>query len=76
MWFSTFDNDNGLYIDKNCAADYGANWWGEDYGRNNINGRYGGNGDSGLEFMHWFLFDRRRENLALKSMTLMFRQAD
>jgi len=76
MWFSTFDNDNDLYIDKNCAADYGANWWGEDYGRNNINGRYGGYGDSGLEFMHWFLFDRRRENLALKSMTLMFRQAD
>lgn len=27
MNFSTFDNDNDLYIDVNCAAYYAAGWW-------------------------------------------------
>ena len=74
MKFSTSDNDNDDEIDTNCAAHYGGgNWW-ADCGFNSINGKYGGNEDIGGQFMRWRHFDNN--DMALKSMTLMFRQAD
>ena len=77
MEFSTFDNDNDKWSDVNCAAFHGgANWWGINCGFNNINGKYGGNGDSGGEFMFWTGFWNNDKVKSLKSMTLMFRQAD
>jgi len=77
MEFSTFDKDNDA-SDGNCAASFGANWW-RACGSNNINGKYGGNGDSGNEFMCWKGFwkkDKVDRSTSLKSMTLMFRQTD
>ena len=72
MEFSTFDKDKDASED-NCADDMGgANWW-RNCGSNNVNGEYGGNGDSG-KFMSWYQFDNSWQ--ALKTMTLMFRQAD
>ena len=74
MEFSTFDNDNDDWSIVNCAARRGgANWW-ENCGWNNINGKYGRNGDIGWEFMFWWHFDHNE--MALKSMTLMFREAN
>ena len=74
MAFSTSDRDHDELSD-NCAAYHGgANWWGGGCGWNNINGKYGGNGDIGEYFMFWFDFDDNE--MSLKSMTLMFRQAD
>ena len=74
MEFTTSDNDHDEWIDVNCAVrNSGANWWG-DCGMNNMNGKYGGNGDSGHEFMRWWYFDYN--SMALKTMTLMFRQVD
>ena len=75
LGFSTFDNDNDE-CGCNCAALYhggGGNWWGS-CGRQNINGKYGGDGDSGDEFMFWFGFDN--SEMLLETMTLMFRQVD
>jgi len=75
--FSTSDTDNDEYFRGNCAALWGgANWWGY-CGHNNINGKYGGNGDIGIEFMWWHHFDNFGYNssMALKTMTLMFRPA-
>ena len=52
MEFTTSDNDNDAWSGGSCADYMGAaNWW-EDCGHNNINGRYGGNGDSGIKFMY------------------------
>jgi len=75
MEFSTFDNDHDESSIGNCAAYFGANWWGN-CGSNSINGKYGGNGDSGGEFMFWTGFWNNDKVKSLKSMTLMFRQAD
>jgi len=69
--FSTFDNDNDA-SSYNCAAFYGANWWLK-CGEQNINGRYS-KGELGFEFMFWRDFDDFYKQLALKSMTLMFRE--
>ena len=72
MEFSTFDKDNDESY-HNCAVYYnGANWWNR-CGSNNINGEYG---DIGHQFMWWRYFDNNNYYMALKSMTLMFRQAD
>ena len=72
MQFSTPDNDNDLWSDGNCA-DFmgGANWW-KSCGNNNINGKYSSNGNNGHEFMFWWTNGKFR---ALKSMTVMFREA-
>ena len=86
MGFSTIDKDNDYARSFNCAEYYGgANWW-RFPDHNNINGKYGdsggsGDGDSedngdGGESMHWYHFDNNNNYMALKSMTLMFRQAD
>merc|ERR1719427_704460 len=57
MEFTTFDDDNDAWRYVNCAYFYGgANWWNR-CGHNNINGKYGGNGDIGWKFMHWWHFD-------------------
>ena len=72
MEFSTSDSDNDGWSSGDCAGYYGANWW--DKCGNNINGGYGGVCDVGDEFMRWSGFNNK--NTALKSMTLMFRQAD
>ena len=48
-----------------------ANWW-DNCGEANINGKYGGNGDSGWQYMCWYNFDNTK--MALKSMTMMFRE--
>ena len=72
--FSTSDNDNDGWDRGNCVDHYGANWWGK-CGNNNINGKYGGNGDIGNEFMWWQSFNDV-STMSLKSVTLMFRQAD
>ena len=84
MEFTTFDRDNDAWSDGNCADGWGANWWGN-CGSNNMNGKYGANGDIGKEFMWWKGFWRRccitgmewdgDKYTSLKSMTLMFRQA-
>ena len=76
MEFSTFDKDNDAWSDGSCADDYdGANWWGH-CGSNNMNGKYGGNGDDwDYEFMWWIGFNAYNFT-SLKSMTLMFRRAD
>ena len=73
MEFTTSDKDNDA-AGYNCA-DYigGANWW-RSCGSNNMNGKYGGNGDSGRKFMSWYYFDYDWQ--ALRTMTLMFRQVD
>ena len=74
MEFSTFDNDNDIWRGVNCAADYrgdGGNWW-KNCGGNNINGIYGSDGDIKYKFMYWYGFDKN--DMALKSMSLMFRQ--
>ena len=72
MEFSTSDNDNDEWSAVNCALrNSGANWW-KSCGDNNINGNYGGKGDSDWEFMRWYYFDNN--DMALKTMTLMFRQ--
>ena len=70
MEFTTFDNDNDASRD-NCADGGAANWW-ADCGANNINGKYGSNRDRGHEFMFWWT---NGKFIALKSMTLMFREA-
>ena len=73
MEFSTTDTDNDK-CSCNCAdGGWGANWW-NSCGSNNINGKYGGDGDAGGEFIFWYWFDNNRK--ALKSMTLMFREVD
>ena len=73
MEFSTSDNDNDAWS-GDCVAfrGGGGNWW-KHCGDHNINGRYGGDGDSGYPFMNWFYFEYDWQ--ALKSMTLMFRPA-
>ena len=73
MEFTTSDNDNDERIDGNCADAWGSNWWGN-CGWNSINGKYGGDGDIGGEFMWWWHFDNNQ--MSLKTMTLMVRQAD
>ena len=78
MKFSTSDKDNDARSDWNCATWHGgANWWnGEGWeicGYNNMNGKYGVNGEGGHQFMWWFHYDYF---WSLKSMTLMFRQVD
>ena len=74
MKFATSDKDNDGN-GANCAADVGGagNWWAR-CGWNNINGKYGGKGDNGIKYMHWYSFDNNY--MALKTMTLMFRQVD
>ena len=74
MEFSTSDNDNDAWSGGNCAAvRVGANWW-NGCGRNNINGKYGREGESGREFMSWWHFGNgNRYNVEIKSITLMFR---
>ena len=73
MGFSASDNDNDA-CSCNCAGFVGAgNWW-KNCGKININGKYGVKGDIGEKFNFWYHFDNNY--MALKSMTLMFRQAD
>ena len=71
MEFSTSDRDNDATT-FNCATDLGGggNWW-NSCSENNINGRYGDNG--GVKSMWWYGFDNN--DMSLKSMTLMYRQA-
>ena len=73
--FSTYDNDHDVNYSGNSAVHCGgANWWGSSCIWNNINGKYGGEGYGGSEFMYWWHFDDNHF-IALKSMTLMFREA-
>ena len=75
MEFSTSDRDNDEWGGVDCAADYGAgNWW-RSCGYNNINGKYGVSNGS-TDFMYWFYFDNNNEYMSLKTMTLMFSEAD
>ena len=71
MEFSTYDKDNDRFT-CNCAAERGGGDWWNSCGVTNMNGLYGGKGDSGLEFMFWHGFALNK--MALKSMRLMFRQ--
>ena len=72
MQFSTSDNDNDDW-GGNCAAYQGAaNWW-KYCGHNNMNGKYGGNGDIGVKLMYWWYFDNNF--MSLISMSLMLRPA-
>ena len=73
MEFSTSDNDNDEESNDSCAAFYGANWW-KECGLNNINGKYDSSGDINRKSMWWYYFDNKY--MSLKSMTLMFRQAE
>ena len=75
MEFSTFDNDHDKHANENCAAYHGGGGnWMKSCSRNNMNGKYGRNGDEGDQFMFWYCLDG--DEMALKTMTLMFRQAD
>ena len=80
MEFSTHDNDNDAVNDLNCAAKYGGggNWWGNDCGIwmniQNMNGLFGSEGDSGLEFVTWGGF-HGYSYFALKTMKLIIRSA-
>ena len=76
MQFSTYDVDNDLYSDVNCAIyyrGYGGNWYKSCY-HQNMNGVYGASGDAGNEFMYWGDFDKSSSTMALKSMRWMVRE--
>ena len=65
MEFSTSENDNDEWNGDNCADYKGAaNWW-RNCGFNNMNGKYGGNGDIGQKFMCWYRFNYKWQALNL-----------
>ena len=78
MQFSTYEQDNDVDSGRNCAADYGGNGgnWNRYCFRQNMNGKYGADGDAGDEFMYWgyFDFDTSNDDMALKSMRWMMRE--
>ena len=65
MKFSTSDNDNDDW-GGNCVAYHGAAKWWKECGHNNMNGKYGGNGDIGVKLIYWWYFDNNF--MSLKSM--------
>ena len=75
MEFTTHDNDNDAWSDGNCATgwDNAGNWWNW-CGEQNMNGLYGQEDDSNLEFMTWGGFDNYQYH-SLKTMKLMIRSA-
>ena len=73
MEFSTYDVDNDELSNGNCATirGYGGNWY--KYCTNqNINGKFGQEGDEGVEFMNWFHFDTSW--MALQKIRWMLRE--
>ena len=70
MEFSTYDSDKMqmIIVQSNAVVVIGGNI----VVRTASTGKYGGKGDGGYEFMYWWHFEYTN---ALKSMTLMFRQA-
>merc|ERR1719376_1844447 len=75
MQFSTYDVDNDEYS-ANCATRYdgnGGNWFNACL-RQNMNGKYGGDGDEGSDYMSWYKFDTSDYYMALKTMRWMVRE--
>ena len=76
MQFTTYDVDNDQYS-GNCATDWGGNagnWYNQCL-RQNMNGVYGADGNSGGGFMWWLYFDTSiSSRMALKSMRWMIRE--
>ena len=60
-------------IHGNCATKYGGNGgnWYNQCLHQNMNGKYGADGDAGGEYMFWASFDN---GMALKSMRWMVRE--
>ena len=58
--FSTYDNDNDIYLDNNCAIYYGGPWWHKDCSYANLNAlhfayrRYGTDGVTWYQWNGWF----------------------
>ena len=74
MQFSTYDVDNDE-SSANCATEYGngGNWFNNCH-TNNLNGKYGADGDAGVEFMYWNYFDTSNALMVLKAMRWMVRE--
>ena len=75
MQFSTYDVDNDE-SSANCATMYGGNGgnWNQACLDQNMNGKYGADGDQSSEFMYWWKFDSSNPYMALKSMRWMVRE--
>ena len=75
MQFSTYDVDNDDWSDVNCATNYGngGNWY-RYCALQNMNGKYGVDGDAGGDYMFWLYFDTIKSNMALKTMRWMVRE--
>ena len=75
MQFSSYDVDNDMWSDRNCATRYenAGNWYNQCLTQN-MNGVYGASGDKGSEYMFWENFDTSNFKMALKSTRWMIRE--
>ena len=75
MKFSTKEVDNDEF-GGNCATAYGGsggNWYRSCH-EQNLNGKYGKEGNAGHEFMSWTNFDSNKPDAALQKMRWMLRE--
>ena len=74
MQFSTYEVDNDEWNWGNCATEYGygGNWYYEQCTGQNMNGKFGEDGDEGQIFMYWSLFDYNY--MALQKIRWMLRE--
>jgi len=74
MQFSTYEVDNDEWNWGNCATEYGygGNWYYEQCTGQNMNGKFGEDGDEGQIFMYWSLFDYNY--MALQKVRWMLRE--
>ena len=70
MNFTTYDHDQDLYENSNCASSYRSGNWYNYCTFSNLNGLYKDKGDSNYKNFHWFDF---REVDSLKSAEMKFR---
>ena len=68
--------DNDEWRDRNCATRYGGNGgnWFNGCHEQNMNGKYGADGDSGGNYMYWWDFNKSNHGMALKAMRWMVRE--
>ena len=75
MQFSTYGVDNDDWSDVNCATRYGngGNWFNSCLYQN-MNAKYGADGNEGSYYMFWYMFDTNNSFMALKAMRWMVRE--
>ncbi|KAK6965997.1 BgMFREP12.6 [Biomphalaria glabrata] len=68
MYFTTFDRDNDIRSDLNCAERCSGAWWYFDCHRSNLNGQWGST--SGAEGMNWHQLTGWHKSVSFSEMKI------